>query len=271
MGSMPLDFVSGLDQAVDAAAGGAQQYRAWVPGAVIALEEMGVPLPVPGDVLVAYLGYRLATGSMSLAEILPQLLLGIVAGSFLLFVASRRWGHRMIDRYGFIWHLTPRRRMRAERLATRWGFWSVAVGRHFGLRVPMTLMAGTFGMARRSFTQSVLISSTVWVAIWLIVGGRAGAPARDLFSRVSYGGVIAAIAIYLCIFVLPPLIHIVRGGRLRLREDAREPEKGPAGSGGLPAPAAVGQQAPQGKHEEERQEEQMAATDHVDHRGQEET
>jgi len=222
MATVIADIVINFDQATDAVVRGARAYPAWVPGVAIALEEMGVPLPLPGDVLVAYLGYRMATGRMSLWEIVPQLLIGIVVGSLILFAASERWGHGMIDRYGFIWHLTERRRYRAERLTARWGFWSVAVGRQLGLRVPMTLMAGSFGMRRHRFAQSVMVSSILWLGIWLLVGARAGAQARDLLGHVSYGGVIAVVAIYVLVFVVPPLVHIARGHSARTRG------KGPA-------------------------------------------
>jgi len=42
-------------------------------------------------------------------------------------------------------HLTPQRLERAEGWFVRWGAWALIFGRHiFGLRVPLTVAAGTY-------------------------------------------------------------------------------------------------------------------------------
>jgi membrane protein DedA with SNARE-associated domain len=212
---MPLlaDLFGNLDTLVDAATDGAQQYRFWVPGTVIALEEIGVPLPMPGDVIAVYLGFRLAAGSMTLLEIMPQMLIGILLGSSGLFLVGRRWGRRMLLRYGFIWHLNESRRLRAEHALGRFGFWAVAIGRHLGLRCPMSLFAGAFGLSFVRFAVAVATSTVLWLVGWLAVGSVVGAPAVDAIKRLSYGGVVIALLVYVTVFVAPPAVHVIRSRR----------------------------------------------------------
>ena len=216
---MPLlaDLFGNLDTLVDVATDGAQQYRFWVPGTVIALEELGVPLPMPGDVIVVYLGFRLAAGTMTIPEIIPQMLIGILLGSSGLFLVGRRWGRRMLLRYGFIWHLTESRRRRAEQVIRRFGFLGVAIGRHVGLRCPMSLFAGAFGLSVARFVMAVATSTLLWMVLWLEVGSVVGASAADAIKRLSYGGVVVAVLAYAAVFVVPPVVHVVRSRRLGSR------------------------------------------------------
>src|SRR6202022_4386530 len=122
------------------------RYGAPASLALLYVEESGVPIVIPGDVYVAYLG-KLAAGSA------PKLIgswLGIIAvvlaGSSNLYWISRLWGRRLLGqpRVSALLRLDADRLAQAERWLARWGVLAIIFGRHVpGLRIPITLGAGT--------------------------------------------------------------------------------------------------------------------------------
>lgn len=137
------------------------------------VEESGVPLPVPGDVYVIYLG-QVSAGPASLIASWLAIIAVVVAGSSNLYLLSRRWGGRLIrGRLGTILHLDPEGITRAERWFGRWGALAIIFGRHVpGFRVPITVLAGTMRVRYPVFAASVAVSTAVWSAIWLLLGDR---------------------------------------------------------------------------------------------------
>jgi membrane protein DedA with SNARE-associated domain len=153
--------------------------RYGAPASLVLLyvEESGVPIVIPGDVYVAYLG-RLATGSA------PKLIaswLGIIAvvlaGSSNLYWASRLWGRRLLEqpRVSALLHLDADRLVQAERWLRRWGVLAIIFGRHVpGLRIPITVVAGTLKVPYTTFLPSIAVSSAVWAALGLWLGATFG-------------------------------------------------------------------------------------------------
>src|ERR1700716_2426802 len=56
---------------------------------VIALEEIGVPLPLPGDVFIAYAGHLVARGRIGAATAFLTIVSGSMVGARVLFFLAR--------------------------------------------------------------------------------------------------------------------------------------------------------------------------------------
>ncbi|HKF18608.1 MAG TPA: DedA family protein [Candidatus Dormibacteraeota bacterium] len=174
------------------------------------VEESGVPLPVPGDVYVIYLG-QAAAGPASLIASWLAIIAVVVAGSSNLYLLSRRWGGRLIrGRLGTILHLDPEGITRAERWFGRWGALAIIFGRHVpGFRVPITVLAGTMKVRYPVFAASVAVSTAVWSAIWLLLGDRV-APVLVRFlmgnrwTILLVAGALAVAAAYLILRSMQP-------------------------------------------------------------------
>jgi membrane protein DedA with SNARE-associated domain len=66
----------------------------------LALEEGGLPIPVPGDFLMLALGVRARDGSIVLWQVIAAMEAGTVVGSSLLYLLARRGGRGVVERYG---------------------------------------------------------------------------------------------------------------------------------------------------------------------------
>jgi membrane protein DedA with SNARE-associated domain len=154
------------------------QHQAGVQIAIagIYLEESGLPMPVPSEVSVGYLGQRLTGNPLALFASWLALTVLIVLGSTNLFLASRRFGQRLLtSRMGSALHLTPSRVARAQAWFGRWGPVAIVVSRYVpGLRWAMAVACGILGVSYRTFWFSTAISAAVWAAVMLILGVTVG-------------------------------------------------------------------------------------------------
>ncbi len=158
------------------------QHQAAGLGLVIFAEELGIPLPVPGDVAISYAGYLTTTDAIPYYQAYLAVILGAIVGSFCLFTLNRRFGRPFLHRFGRYVGLTEPRLNRAEAFFLRWGPWAVIIGRHVpGLRIYMSAFAGISRMRYRVFVPSVAVSATIWAAIFLELGRRLGPRVRFLF------------------------------------------------------------------------------------------
>jgi membrane protein DedA with SNARE-associated domain len=145
-------------------------------------EELGVPLPAPGDVIIAWGGYLTTTGTLSYPIAYLAVVSGAVIGSFCLYGLSRRFGHPFLLRFGRYIGLYPERLEKAERAFQRWGPWAIIIGRHIpGMRIVLSAFAGAFKVRARVFVPSVLVSASIWAFIFLEIGRLLGRNSRYLF------------------------------------------------------------------------------------------
>lgn len=149
------------------------------------IEEMGVPLPVPGDAIIAYVGYGLSkTDSATLWQALVVAMVAVLVGATVLFYAARRYGQTVIRWLGRFIFLKQSHLDKAERLFARFGVWAIIFGRHIpGMRIPITIFAASSGLRYRTFILSTFVSTAGWILFYLKVGYRFGAGLQALLQR----------------------------------------------------------------------------------------
>jgi len=177
--------------------------------ALLYIEESGIPLPVPGDVYVAYLGKLNASSFSSLVLAWLGIIAVVVGGSTNLYLVSRRWGPALLRHpvVRDVLGLDEDRLERVRRWSRRWGALAIIFGRHVpGFRIPVTVLAATSGVPYRIFAPSVAISTAAWAAIGLWLGATFGQSLGNLVARypwiylVGLGILIVAIAVILVRF-----------------------------------------------------------------------
>ena len=158
----------------------------------IYLEESGVPMPVPSEVSIGYLGQRLRGSPPALFAGWLGLTALIVFGSTNLFAAARRFGPRLIaGRIGTALHLTPAAIERAQRWFTRWGPLAIVVSRYIpGVRWAMAVACGTLGVSYRTFWLSTSISAAIWAGALLTLGVTVGDAVGRLITEHAWIGLL---------------------------------------------------------------------------------
>lgn len=153
----------------------------------ILFEESGIPMPIPADIAMAMVGYRVAQGRMTLLEAFIIGQSATLIGSSILYWVGRRGGRPLLYRYGKLIHLSPQRISQVERLVTQHGPLSVIIGRQIpGLRLAAPLACGIFRVRYRLFLPAMFVGSSVYIGIFIALG-MWGGPA--LFTRLRVQGV----------------------------------------------------------------------------------
>jgi len=138
---------------------------------LILVEEMGLPLPVPGDVLIAYAGGRTGRPPLEAAAVIGTVALATALGSSVLYLVSRRTGPAILTRLHRVLHVRPERVMQMQTWFQRRGAVAIVLGRLIpGLRIPTSIMAGVSGVPYRVFVPSTILAAIIWSAFYYFAG-----------------------------------------------------------------------------------------------------
>ncbi len=185
--------------------------------ALIYIEESGLPLFIPGDAFLLYVGHRLPHNLPVLAAAWLGFILAVTLGATNLYLISRRYGRHLLDhRLAKFLHLTPDRLESAERWFRRWGPWTLIVGRHIpGFRVPLTVAAGVLKLGYPVFAVSVAVSSSVWAGIFLLLGVIFGARLEHSVRSAPLVSVGVAVAVVAVVIAAALIRNRAAAGRVR--------------------------------------------------------
>lgn len=142
---------------------------------LLTVEESGIPIPVPGDVVMLYAGYSVHRGLMLWYEALLCGVFATIIGSCILYHIGRRGGRPLLRKYGRYLHLPDARVARIEGWLSRHGGLAVFAGRLVpGMRCGSSFVAGTFGVPYGTFLIATAASATVWWGFFLYLGSQIG-------------------------------------------------------------------------------------------------
>ncbi|MGH7204496.1 MAG: DedA family protein [Candidatus Levyibacteriota bacterium] len=144
------------------------------PILLLILEELGVPLPF-ADVVIAYTGYQVALGRIPYFVAYLVLLVSDILGATILYLIARRYGRKVIDKFGKYIDLDQKKFTAVEEKFRKYGPVAIIIGRHIiGFKIPITLFSGISKMRYSTFAISVLISDSLWIPFYLSVGEKLG-------------------------------------------------------------------------------------------------
>jgi membrane protein DedA with SNARE-associated domain len=166
------------------------------------LEESGIPMPVPGDLVVLLAGVRVGQGQTHLLVALLVMQLGSLLGTSILYWVARRGGRPMLYRYGKFLRLQPDQLVKAEDFLHRRGALAVVAGRLIpGLRIPTSLAAGAFRVPYLVFVVAATIGSDIYNIFFFMLGYLFGPQILDAIGtpRLSVRFVVMAVSVALVI------------------------------------------------------------------------
>lgn len=150
---------------------------------VIALEEGGLPLPVPGDVVIAYYGSRATGDLVELAQVVLVCAAASTAGTLAPYWIARRLGDRVTAGFARWVDVDPERLRQAQARIARRGAVAVLVGRLVpGLRVVMSVVSGSAGVPVRAFAPAVFVAGCIYWSAWVAAGAIVGPAIGDLIE-----------------------------------------------------------------------------------------
>lgn len=163
---------------------------------ILFLEDLGIPMPIPADVVVMYAGFRLREATLNPYIALPLMLLAVNLAATTLYFIVRRGGRPLVDRFGHYLHLDAQRLTKAEAWLERRGAVGIYLGRVLpGVRLATVVVCGLFKTPLRIFLPAQFLGVTTYLVIFLLLGYAFGPQAAE-FIRLP------AISIRLVLLVM---------------------------------------------------------------------
>ncbi len=172
---------------------------------ILFFEELGVPSPIPGDLMMVLAGVRVAQGREPLWLVLFAQEIATVLGATGLFFLSRRCGRPLVLRYGRFIHLGPESLARAERAIERRGGWAIVIGRFLpGLRIITPIAAGVLGLSFRAFLPALALGAFLYILLYTMIGVFVGPAALAFYDRVALpvGALLSLVALVAIFFFM---------------------------------------------------------------------
>jgi membrane protein DedA with SNARE-associated domain len=184
----------------------------------VVIEEMGLPSPIPTDVMIVFAGTSAGRSVPHLALLFVALTLASAAGGSVLYFIVRRGGRPLVDRFGRYVHLGPERLARAEALLERGGWGGIALGRAIpGVRYATVIVCGLLKVPFPRYITAHIAGSSVYIAVFLAVGATFG-PA--VLERVHLPASGIHLLLLLALAVGLPLLIVQWGRRVHSRQPA---------------------------------------------------
>ncbi|HEV7666762.1 MAG TPA: DedA family protein, partial [Chloroflexota bacterium] len=147
--------------------------------------EAGVPVPVPGDVLMLILGVHARQGRVELWQAIAVTEAGTIIGSTFLYVAARMAGRGLVYRYGRYIRLTPERLDTAEQWLKKHGSRAVFLGRLVpGLRIVTAVACGVFEIPFRVFFPAMALGALLYIMVYTLLGYFLGPPVLSVLEKI---------------------------------------------------------------------------------------
>ena len=177
----------------------------------IAIEEAGIPLPFPGDLVIAYYGWRAHGDPWEIAQTILVCALASTAGTQAPYWVSRRFGRTVTERAAGWLDIDMARIDQLLAWVERHGVWAVLVSRLIpGFRVAASLVAGTAKVPPLEFALGVFIAGLGYWTGWVLLGVILGPKVEDLLDPSFLPYVIVGIPIVVVALFIGRVVYARR-------------------------------------------------------------
>ncbi len=150
------------------------------------IEGSGLPLPFPGVLFLAFIGYAAWRGYLDLAGAAVAGAVGFSVGSSLLYRVAQGAGSRFLPYLGRRLTLAPERVRDAQSKFNRYSIAATFVSRFTpGARVYISVAAGLARMRQLPFLVCTFAGSLVWITVIVFMGWSLGESWRDVSTVMA--------------------------------------------------------------------------------------
>jgi membrane protein DedA with SNARE-associated domain len=185
---------------------------------IVAIEEAGIPLPAPSDIVIMFYGNRARNDLGSLALVVLTCAAASTFGTLIPYLITRKYGDRAATKLAELMDVDPKQVTVWEERIARRGFTAIFLGRLIpGLRVAMSLIGGTAKVPLHEFSAGVFLAGLIYWTFWTGLGALFGPTVDRLIPRPYITYVVIGIPV---VFIAFFLFRYIRGRRRRARTRA---------------------------------------------------
>jgi membrane-associated protein len=153
---------------------------------VMLLKEIGIPVPIPSDLIMVGAGVQIAAGAYSPLELLVALTVAVAVGGSIQFLLARSAGRAVVYRVAARIGIGAARLDRAVARLASGGARAVLIGLNIpGARAAVIPAAGLARLAFLRFAVAAITGSLVFYGWHILLGYLVGPVATELLGRYS--------------------------------------------------------------------------------------
>jgi membrane protein DedA with SNARE-associated domain len=172
--------------------------------ALLLIKSIGVPIPLPADVIILTAAAWAAAGQLVLWQVVVAILLALVLGGMVQYLLARAAGRKLLYRFGRYLGLTPVRLDAASAKVKKGGV--LAIGLSIlvpGVRGAAIVASGLADVPASIFLSGLTLGSIVFLALHVFLGFVGG----SLFATIgkilpSAGIALVVLALLVVVFAL---------------------------------------------------------------------
>ena len=174
---------------------------------VMLVKAIGVPIPIPADVIMLATSARVAEGRLDVWQAFAVILVALIVGGVVQFGLARGLGRRVVYRLGRYIGLTQARLDAAGATLKKGG--PVGIGLAIvtpGIRSATVAACGLAGLSLRTFAPGLTLGSTLFLSLHFFLGALIapliGAASRALTLPVLVAFIVVLLAAGLVIWIV---------------------------------------------------------------------
>jgi membrane protein DedA with SNARE-associated domain len=175
---------------------------------LVFLQEIGVPNPVPNELVLLFSGYLTSVGKLDFFTVLITAVVADTVGSSLLYITFYYFGQRVLQKWP---HVIPASKLAylTARVSTQ-SRWSIYIGRLIPfIRGYTAVAAGLLQIPPRIFLPAILLSALTWSGGYVTAGKLLGDEYAHVISKLETGkAALAGLAVLLIMGFL--WLHLYR-------------------------------------------------------------
>jgi len=178
---------------------------------LVFLQEIGVPNPLPNELVLLFSGYLTSIGKLDFTIVLITVIIADTIGSSVLYMAFYYFGQRVLQKWPRVIPATKLAYLTAR--VSHKNRWSIYVGRHIPfLRGYTAVAAGLLKISPGIFLPAVLLSALTWSGGYVIAGKLLGHEYIHVVSKLAVGKIflVLLILITVIIFLCTRMYHYLK-------------------------------------------------------------
>lgn len=186
-----------------------QQYGYLAVFLLVFIQEMGVPNPVPNELILLFSGYMAFLGKLSFSLVFLSAVLGDFLGTCLLYFIFHYFGKAILKNKPAWIPISKERVERISNFISKKGTLGIFIGRLIPyFRGYVSVVAGLIQIPPKVFLPTVLISACLWSGGYVILGRILGSQWKSLISYI--GGAKNGVIFLMGVAVLVYAIVLIR-------------------------------------------------------------
>ncbi|MFN8474990.1 MAG: VTT domain-containing protein [Anaerolineae bacterium] len=185
---------------------------------IMLLKEIGLPIPIPSDLLMLAAAAQAAAGRYILWQGFGIILLAMIVGALVQYMLVRSFGRPMLDRVGRYIGLPPERVDKASALMRKGGTVGIATSLTTpGVRIATVPACALAEVPIPNFLLGVLIGSGIFLALHFAIGYIGG----PIISLIMNAGGMAALLVVVALAVIGLVVWLWLRRRGKTKAEAQ--------------------------------------------------